>query len=165
MSPSLSPLYFSHTLSLTHYPLSFSLSLSLTHTLSLSFFLSFSHTLPLYYSLSLSLSLSLSISLYLSLAMCTSITICIVGTTARSSSIRLVLASVCWHLCVMYGLDITDIPLEYPDIVSHFHDLLKVCERIGINNYMYHNYQICFVRLPPKIKYLFRRIMNLMFHT
>ena len=50
------------------------------------------------------------------------------GTSARSASIRLVLGSVCWQIAVMYGLDITDIPSDYPTLVTYFHEILKVID-------------------------------------
>ena len=48
------------------------------------------------------------------------------GTSARSSSIRLVLGSICWQIAAMYKMDFTDIPVDYPGLVSYFHDMLRV---------------------------------------
>ncbi len=51
----------------------------------------------------------------------------VAGTSARSSSIRLVLGSICWQIAAMYKMDFTDIPVDYPGLVSYFHDMLRVC--------------------------------------
>jgi len=55
---------------------------------------------------------------------------CVIGTTAQSCSIRLVLGNVCWHLASLAGADVTSIPGDYAGLVSYFHRILKVCSEL-----------------------------------
>ena len=48
------------------------------------------------------------------------------GTTARSSSIRLALGVICWHLTAIYQRDVNDIPTDFLNLVACFHELLQV---------------------------------------
>ena len=48
------------------------------------------------------------------------------GTTARSSSIRLALGVICWHITVIYERDVSDIPNDYLGLVTCFQERLHV---------------------------------------
>jgi len=53
--------------------------------------------------------------------------LCVVGTTAQSCSIRLVLGNVCWQLASLARADVASIPGDYSGLVTYFHRMLKVC--------------------------------------
>lgn len=48
----------------------------------------------------------------------------LLGTTARCTSIRLILGCLCWQLDVMFGRSADSIPSDYPGLVNYFQETL-----------------------------------------
>ena len=60
----------------------------------------------------------------------------VAGTTARCTSIRLILGCLCWQLDVMFGRKPDNIPSDYPALVIYFRDALDRFSQENVRIYL-----------------------------